>query len=52
MVLGALFGLPPESALALSLVKRARELAIGIPALITWQALEARFWRRVPVRKA
>jgi putative membrane protein len=37
-----LFGLPPESALALSLVKRAREIAIGIPTLLVWQASEAR----------
>lgn len=37
-----LFGLPPESALALSLIKRAREIAIGIPTLLAWQASEAR----------
>jgi uncharacterized membrane protein YbhN (UPF0104 family) len=37
-----LFGLPPESALALSLVKRAREIAIGIPTLLAWQANETR----------
>ena len=37
-----LFGLPPETALALSLVKRAREVAIGIPTLLAWQAGEAR----------
>jgi putative membrane protein len=39
---GPLFGLPPESALALSLVKRAREVAIGLPTLLIWQAGEAR----------
>ena len=37
-----LFGLPPETALALSLVKRARELAIGLPTLLAWQVGEAR----------
>lgn len=37
-----LFGLPPETALALSLVKRAREIAIGLPTLMVWQASEAR----------
>ena len=52
VVLGAFFGLGPESALALSLVKRARELTIGLPTLIVWQALEARFWRRLGTRKA
>jgi putative membrane protein len=40
VMLGALFGLPPETALALSLLKRGRDLTIGVPALIAWQALE------------
>jgi len=39
---GPLFGLPPESALALSLAKRARDLAIGVPTLLAWQLGEAR----------
>jgi putative membrane protein len=47
VVLGASFGLSPEMALALSLVKRARDLAIGLPALGVWQVLEGgRLWRR------
>jgi glycosyltransferase 2 family protein len=47
VVLGGLFGLPPETALALSLLKRARDLAIGVPALVAWQAVEGgRLWRR------
>ena len=37
-----LFGLPPEAALALSLAKRAREVAIGLPTLLAWQLSEAR----------
>ena len=37
-----LLGLPPESALALALAKRARDLAIAVPTLIIWQAVEAR----------
>lgn len=37
-----LFGLPPELALALSLVKRAREVVIGVGTLLVWQASEAR----------
>jgi len=37
-----LFGLPPEMALALSLAKRARDLAVGLPTLIAWQIGEAR----------
>jgi putative membrane protein len=42
VLLGALFGLSPEMALAVSLVKRVRELAMGIPALLVWQLVEGR----------
>jgi putative membrane protein len=41
-VLGPLFGLGPEVSVALSLVKRARELAVGLPVLSIWQGLESR----------
>jgi putative membrane protein len=45
--IGTSFGLTPEIALALSLLKRARDLAIGVPTLGLWQALEGgRLWRR------
>jgi hypothetical protein len=37
ILLGALVGVPSETALALSLVKRVRELALGLPGLIVWQ---------------
>ncbi|TMJ57469.1 MAG: hypothetical protein E6G81_12470 [Alphaproteobacteria bacterium] len=47
ILLGAAFGLTPEMALALSLLKRARDIAIGLPSLGIWQALEGgRLWRR------
>ena len=39
---GALFGLSPEVALALSLLKRVREIATGVPNLILWQVVESR----------
>jgi putative membrane protein len=39
-LLAPLFGLSPELALAVSLLKRARDLVIGVPALLTWQGLE------------
>jgi glycosyltransferase 2 family protein len=42
IMLGAGFGLSPDIALALSLLKRARDLAIGVPALLAWQLLESR----------
>ena len=41
-LLGPMFGLPAEAALALSLLKRARDIAIGIPVLLVWQLLESR----------
>jgi putative membrane protein len=47
VLIGAAFGLTPELALAISLMKRARDLVIGLPALATWQAAEGgRLWRR------
>ena len=44
IVLCGLFQLSPETGIALSLVKRLRELALGLPALALWHAME----RRVP----
>jgi len=40
IVLCAIFGIPPEAALALSLVKRIPDLVIGVPGLLAWQAME------------
>jgi putative membrane protein len=40
--LGAVFGVPPDMAIGVSLLRRARDLAIGIPVLLTWQVLEMR----------
>ena len=42
VVIGGLFGLPPDVALALSLLQRGRDLTIGIPALLVWQGIEGR----------
>ena len=47
ILLGASFGVTPEMALALSFLKRARDIAIGLPTLGLWQAVEGgRMWRR------
>jgi putative membrane protein len=47
ILIGASFGLSPEMALAISLMKRARDLVIGLPVLGIWQAVEGgRLWRR------
>ena len=49
ILLGESFGLTPEMALALSLLKRARDLVIGMPAFAAWQLLEGgRLWRHIP----
>jgi putative membrane protein len=50
IMLGGSFGLTPEMALALSLLKRARDLALGLPVLAACQLLEGgRLWRRAAV---
>jgi putative membrane protein len=46
VLLGALYGLPADAALAVSLSKRFRELLLGLPGLLAWQVLEGkRLWR-------
>src|SRR6266542_3518086 len=46
LVVGHLLGISGEGAFALALVARAREIGLGIPALITWQLVEGRrLWR-------
>ena len=44
VLLCAVFGIPPEQAIALSLVKRAADLVLGVPGLLGWQVLE---WNRL-----
>jgi len=47
IAIGTAFGLTPEMALALSLLKRSRDLVIGLPTLASWQLVESgRLWRR------
>ena len=43
--LGAIFGVPPELSLAVSLIRRARDLVVGVPVLLIWQLVEVRRWR-------
>ncbi len=37
-----LFGLGPDIGLAVSLLRRGRDIALGVPVLLAWQALEGR----------
>jgi glycosyltransferase 2 family protein len=41
-LLGTMFGIPPEIALSLSLLRRARDFVIAVPVLLVWQGIEAR----------
>ena len=42
ILFGALLGVPADLALTISLVKRVRELALGLPGLAAWQWVEGR----------
>ncbi len=42
ILVGSALGLTPEFALGLSLMKRGRDLLLGIPTLATWQIFESR----------
>jgi glycosyltransferase 2 family protein len=46
--LGAIFGIPPELSLGVSLIRRARDVALGVPILLIWQFFEMRRLRTVP----
>ncbi len=45
-LLGGMFGIPPDLALSLSLLRRARDFIIAIPVLLIWQGIEARRLKR------
>ena len=40
VLLGAAFGLDPQTSLALSLTRRVREISFGAPSVIAWQLVE------------
>jgi putative membrane protein len=46
VVIGAMLGIDAPAALALALIRRAREIAFGIPGVIAWQWLEGKLWLR------
>ncbi|MBO1326459.1 flippase-like domain-containing protein [Acetobacter sp. TBRC 12305] len=51
IVVGSLFGIAPDAAIALSLVKRLREMAWGLPSLVLWQWLEQAWSTVRPVQE-
>ena len=42
ILVGGLFGIPPDATIALSMVKRARELLVGASGIIAWQLSEGK----------
>lgn len=40
--LGAIFGIPAELSLGVSLLRRARDILVGVPILLIWQLVEMR----------
>lgn len=48
IIIGGLFGLSPQVGIALSLIKRLREIAWGLPSLLAWQVMEIRWIRPDP----
>jgi len=49
VALGAIFGVAPELSLGVSLVRRARDILVGVPILLIWQWAELRRLRLQPV---
>jgi putative membrane protein len=47
ILMAAAFGLPGEMGLALSLIRRGRDLVLGVPGLMVWQ-----FWEVARLRRA
>ena len=48
--LGAIFGVPPELSIGVSLVRRARDVVVGVPILLIWQFVEMRRLRIIRQR--
>jgi putative membrane protein len=44
--LGVVFGVPPEISLGVSLVRRGRDIVVGVPILLLWQLIEMRRLRK------
>ncbi len=51
VAIGGLFGIDADLSLGVSLLRRAKDLAIGVPVLLLWQGLELRRARTAPSRK-
>lgn len=47
ILLGSLIGIPPEMALSLSVIRRVRELLLGIPGALLWRTIGVPKWAAV-----
>jgi hypothetical protein len=45
------FGVSPELSLGVSLVRRGRDIVVGVPILLLWQAIEMRHLRRIAAQQ-
>jgi putative membrane protein len=52
VLIGGLLGIDAPLALAVALLKRGRDLLIGVPALLCWQLIEARNFRRAAAKSS
>lgn len=52
LLICAMFGISAPNALALSLIRRIRELSLGVPGLLLWHYMEGRTNRRSAVAQA
>ncbi|MDI2112936.1 lysylphosphatidylglycerol synthase domain-containing protein [Commensalibacter nepenthis] len=48
VIIGTIFGVDPSLSFVLSILRRARDLIIGIPILLLWQLGEIRYLRKNP----
>lgn len=47
LLIGSLLGIPADVAFALSLIRRVRDITLGLPGLLVWQWIEGRrLWKR------
>jgi len=50
--LGVVFGVSPELSLGVSLIRRGRDIVVGVPILLLWQAIEMRHLRRIAAQQS
>lgn len=51
VIMGSIFGIDPHLSFSLSLIRRARDILIGIPVLLIWQIAEIHYLRKYPEEK-